>query len=152
VLTRVRRLRQRLMQRSRERRAVLRAARDGDVQAFLHVAQRSFVELQGAWDRADLPAMGRFVTAPLLAELREQLEARGPNPNRTEVLELHAQLLALEEMHEAFVASVEFSGVIREQLGQSARPFRELWLLAKPKAEPRLHDRGWQLARVQSLS
>ena len=68
MLTRMRRLRQRLMQRSRERRAALRAARDGDVQAFLHVAQRSFLELQGAWDRADLPAMGRFVTAPLLAE------------------------------------------------------------------------------------
>ncbi len=152
MLRRVGRLPQRLLQRSRERRAGLLAARDGDLQAFLQVAQRSFVEMQGAWDRADLPAIGRFVTEPLLAELREQLQARGESPNRTEVLELHAQLLALEELHEAFVASVEFSGLIREQLGQAARPFRELWLLAKPKDEPRSQDRGWQLARVQSLS
>jgi predicted lipid-binding transport protein (Tim44 family) len=130
-----------------------RAAREGDVQAFLRVARHSFVQLQAAWDRADVPAMGLFVTEPLLAELREQLAARGEAPNRTEVLELHAKLLALEEMHEAFVASVEFSGLIREQLGQAAQPFRELWLLAKPKvAAPQAAEQGWQLARVQSLS
>lgn len=148
MLKRIRQLRQRVLQRSRARRAELRAARDGDVQAFLQVARQGFVELQAAWDRADLPAMASFVAEPLLAELSEQLQARGECPNRTEVLELHAKLLALEEMHEAFVASVEFSGVIREQLGQAGRPFRELWLLAKPKAA----EQRWRLARVQSLS
>jgi predicted lipid-binding transport protein (Tim44 family) len=131
------------------------AAIDRELQAFLQVARQSFVELQAAWDRADLPAMRLFVTDPLLAELREELQSRGEAPNRTEVLELRAKLLALEELHEAFVASVEFSGVIREQLGQAGQPFRELWLLAKPKAPPQAAqspEPGWQLARVQSLS
>jgi hypothetical protein len=77
-----------------------------------------------------------------------QLEHRGPAPNCTEVLELDARLLAMEELREAFVASVEFSGLIREQLDARAAPFRELWLLANLKTT----GRGWRLARVQSLS
>ncbi len=119
-----------------------------DLQAFLKVARDSFLQMQAAWDRADLPALGRMATETLLADLREQLAQRGPGPNRTEVLELQARLLALEEMTEAFVASVEFSGLIRERLEDGAEPFKELWLLAKVKAA----NRGWQLARVQSLS
>jgi hypothetical protein len=54
----------------------------------------------------------------------------------------------MEELHEAFVASVEFSGLIREQQDRAAAPFRELWLLANVKAA----GCGWKLARVQSLS
>ena len=125
-----------------------RATCGDDTQAFLQVARESFMQMQAAWDRADLPALGVLATEPLLQDLREQLARRGPGPNHTEVLELQAKLLALEELHEAFVASVEFSGLISERLGQAASPFRELWLLAKVKAV----GQGWQLARVQSLS
>jgi predicted lipid-binding transport protein (Tim44 family) len=119
-----------------------------DLEAFLVVARQSFVRMQAAWDAADLPALATLATEPLLEDLRSQLQQRGPGPNRTEVLELRARLLAMEELHEAYVASVEFSGVICEQRGSDAAPFRELWLLAKLKAT----GRGWQLARVQSLS
>jgi len=118
-----------------------------DVEDFLHVARQSFVSLQAAWDAADLRALAALTTDQLLAELRDQLDARGPGPNRTEVLELDARLLGMEELAEAFVASVEFSGLIRERLDLRAAPFRELWLLAKLKSA----GRGWQLARVQAL-
>jgi predicted lipid-binding transport protein (Tim44 family) len=121
---------------------------DGDVQAFLQVARDSFVQMQAAWDRADLPALGLLATETLLDELREQLAERGPGPNCTEVLELQARLLALEEMAGARIASVEFSGLIRERLDEQAEPFRELWLLANVQPA----NRGWRLARVQSLS
>jgi predicted lipid-binding transport protein (Tim44 family) len=114
---------------------------------FLQLARQSFVQLQAAWDRADLEALRSLTTEPLLAELRDQLDERGTGPNRTEVVSLDARLLDLEELHEAFVASVEFSGLIRERLDDAAAPFRELWLLANLKAS----GRGWQLARVQSL-
>jgi predicted lipid-binding transport protein (Tim44 family) len=120
----------------------------GDLQAFLQVARDSFVQMQAAWDRADLSALGLMATDALLDDLREQLAQRGPGPNCTEVLELQARLLALEEMSGALLASVEFSGLIRERLDEHAAPFKELWLLAKVNAA----ERGWQLARVQSLS
>ena len=119
----------------------------GDVEDLLQLARLSFVQMQSAWDRADLQALGRVATDTLLEDLREGLAQRGPGPNCTEVVHLDARLLALEELHEAFVASVEFSGLIRERRDDPAAPFRELWLLAKLKSA----GRGWQLARVQSL-
>jgi predicted lipid-binding transport protein (Tim44 family) len=119
-----------------------------DLAAFLQVARQSFVQLQAAWDRADLGALGSLTTEPLFEELREQLSARGPGPNRTEVLALDARVLALDDLNEAYVASVEFSGLIRERADDAAVPFRELWLLANLKSA----DRGWRLARIQALA
>ncbi len=125
-----------------------RSARQHDIEELLRLARLSFVQMQAAWDRADLQALGLMASAPLLAELREQLSQRGPGSNHTEVLQLEARLLELAELGEAFVASVEFSGLIRERLDCAAAPFRELWLLANDKRA----GRGWQLACVQSLS
>lgn len=118
-----------------------------DVEDLLAVARQSFVRLQAAWDAADLGALSALTTETLLLDLSEQLAARGPGPNRTEVLALDARLLAVEELQEAFVASVEFSGLIRERLDDGAAPFRELWMLARLKTA----DPGWRLARVQAL-
>jgi predicted lipid-binding transport protein (Tim44 family) len=152
----LRRLRRRVFERLAWRKAVAvapagaeqAALKPAQIEEVLRVARQSFVELQAAWDRADLGALRQLTTEPLLEDLRDQLAQRGPAPNHTEVVSLDARLLGLEELHEAFVASVEFSGLIREQLNASACPFRELWLLANVKAA----GRGWQLARVQSLS
>jgi predicted lipid-binding transport protein (Tim44 family) len=148
VLTRLARLRRRVALRRRGPSPAPAASAGPDVEAFLSVARQSFVRLQAAWDQADLPALASMTTENLLEELRLQLAERGPAPNCTEVLKLDARLLAMEELREAFVASVEFSGLIREQRDAGAAPFRELWLLANLKAA----GRGWQLARVQSLS
>ncbi len=125
-----------------------RVKRTPGVPEFLQVARQSFLELQAAWDRADWRALQQLATEPLLADLREQYAMRGDGPNHTEVIELHAELLALEELRDAFVASVEFRGLIRERDDAVAEPFRELWLLANIKAA----DRGWKLARVQALA
>jgi predicted lipid-binding transport protein (Tim44 family) len=140
------------LQRLRRNAAPWRLRRIGpggtDVEEVLQLARLSFVQFQAAWDRADLQSLSALATAPLLEDLRSQLAERGPGPNHTEVLQVEARLLALEEMREAFVASVEFSGLIRERLDDAAAPFRELWLLANVKTA----GRGWQLAQVQSLS
>jgi predicted lipid-binding transport protein (Tim44 family) len=119
-----------------------------DMADFLEIARRSFVCVQQAWDRADLTALSHLATGPLLEELRSQLAERGPGPNHTEVVRIEARLLAVETLREAQLASVEFSGLIREEIGAHARPFRELWMLARLQGtEP-----GWRVARVQALS
>jgi predicted lipid-binding transport protein (Tim44 family) len=136
---------------ARRARAVVRAkvrASGVDVEALLVLARQSFVKLQAAWDAADMHALEACTTPTLLADLREQLRSRGGESNRTEVLALRAELLAVEEIREAYVASVEFSGLIREHVNRPEAPFRELWLLAHAKdAAP-----GWRIAGVQSLS
>jgi predicted lipid-binding transport protein (Tim44 family) len=120
-----------------------------DVDEFLRLARLSFLRLQAAWDAADLPLLERLTTAPLLADLREQLDARGAAQNRTDVLDLQARLLAFEEMRDAFVASVEFSGLIREGEDACVNEFRELWMLTRLKPS---HNEAWQLAQVQALA
>lgn len=120
-----------------------------DVDEFLRLARLSFVRLQAAWDAADLATLERLTTGPLLADLREQLQARGAGLNRTDVLQLQAQLLAFEELRDAFVASVEFSGLIQEGADTAATEFRELWLLTKLKPHG---GEAWQLAQMQALA
>ena len=63
------------------------------------------------------------------------------------MLQLSARLLSLDDLQEALLASVEFSGFIREEHERDAAPFRELWMLASVKAA----GPGWKLARVQAL-
>ncbi len=126
-----------------------------DVEQFLGLARMSFLRLQAAWDAGDLPTLERLTTGPLRAELREQLQARGNGANRTEVLDLQATLLAFEDLQEAYVASIEFSGVIREADDAAAADFRELWLLTHLKADdasPDTSPQAWQLAQVQALA
>jgi predicted lipid-binding transport protein (Tim44 family) len=126
-----------------------------DVEQFLHLARLSFVRLQAAWDAGDLPTLERLTVGPLLDELQEQLRARGAGLNRTDVVDLQARLLAFEELREAFVASVEFSGLIRERADAGAAEFRELWLLTrlKPSAQSTSPPmEAWQLAQVQALA
>jgi predicted lipid-binding transport protein (Tim44 family) len=124
-----------------------RAAR-AEVDELLSLARASFVQMQAAWDRADLPAMACLATGPLLEELRCQLLERGPGLNHTEVVSLKARLLSMDDLSEAQVASVEFSGLIQEDPAGGPEPFRELWLLANIKAA----GHGWKLARVQALA
>lgn len=119
-----------------------------EVDELLSLARATFVQMQVAWDRADLHALGRLATGPLLEELRCQLQERGPAENHTAVVSLKARLLSMDDLRDAQVASVEFSGLIQEDPEFAATPFRELWLLAKVKAA----DHGWRLARVQALA
>ena len=125
-----------------------------DTEQFLSLARMSFLRLQTAWDAGDLAELQRLTTGPLLAELREQIEARGGGINRTEVIDLQARLLAFEELGEAFVASVEFSGLVREYANAAPADFRELWLLThlKPIDESLDSPASWQLAQVQALA
>ena len=46
------------------------------------------------------------------------------------------------------VASVHFSGMIREAAGTAAMPFNEVWNLAKPVSG----DKGWVIAGIQQLA
>lgn len=121
-----------------------------DVAGFVDAAKRNFVTLQDAWDRSDIAALRSMMTDSMVAEIRSQLaerEAQFPGqPNKTEVVMLEAQLLGIEEQAEAYLASVEFNGVIREDESSGPSPFREVWNMTKPK-----NGGGWLVAGVQAL-
>jgi len=113
----------------------------------LEAARSRFLRLQAAWDAGDVQALGHLTTPDMLQELLPVLGSRVGGPSRTDVITLHATLLDIEELGAAWLASVEFSGLIRESAEQGAVPFRELWMLAAAKdGAP-----SWRLARQQAL-
>lgn len=120
---------------------------DFDVQKFLRSANTYFLRLQTAWDRKDTDDLKQFVTQEIYAELKTQLKQRGDAFNKTGVDTLDAELLKLETGDGKYVASVKFSGMIREE-GNQANPFVEVWSLTK-----RLESTGgWRLAGIQQFS
>ena len=122
-----------------------------DVAGFVEAAKRNFITLQDAWDRADVAMLRSMMTDTMVSEIRTQLaerEAQNPGqPNKTEVVMLEAQLLGIEELADGYMASVEFNGMIREDLSAGPSPFREVWNMTKPKSG----NSGWLVAGVQAL-
>ena len=118
-----------------------------DGEQVLAAARGRFIGLQAAWDAGDVTTLQSLTTPEMLDELLHVLTSRGAGPSRTDVITLHAELLGLEELSADYLASVEFSGLIRESAEQGAVPFRELWMLACTKdGTP-----SWRLARQQAL-
>jgi len=123
---------------------------DFDVQGFVAAAKDNFISLQAAWDRADIPALRAMMTDSMLHEIQTQLAERGQlvqGPNSTEVVMLEAQLLGIEDLGEGYMASIEFSGMMREEAHAAPNPFREVWNMTKPKTG----GAGWLVAGVQAL-
>lgn len=124
---------------------------DFDVDGFLGASKANFVNLQAAWDRSDIPSLRAMMTDEMLAQIKSQLAEReqhtGGAPNQTEVVMLEAHLLGIEELEQGYMASVEFSGLIREDVSAGPNPFREVWNITRPKAGPG----GWLVAGVQAL-
>jgi len=122
-----------------------------DSEGFLAACKTNFVTLQGAWDRSDISALRDMMTDEMLGQIKTQLAEReshtGGTVNKTDVLRLDAQLLGIEETADVYMASVEFSGMIREDESAGASPFREVWNMTKP----RHGSGGWLVAGVQAL-
>ncbi len=122
-----------------------------DADTFLSQAKANFIRLQAAWDASDIPSLRAMMTDDMLSEIRQQLADRethtGGGTNQTDVVMLNAQLLGIEDVGPGYMASVEFSGMIREEPSAGPSPFREVWNMTKPKDG----SAGWLVAGVQAL-
>jgi predicted lipid-binding transport protein (Tim44 family) len=121
-----------------------------DTEGFLKAAKANFVTLQAAWDKADVASLRSMMTDNMLQEIKSQLAERathtGGGNNETAVVMIEAHLLGIEELGSEYMASVEFSGMIREEPSAGPSPFREVWNMTKPKT-----GGGWLVAGVQAL-
>jgi predicted lipid-binding transport protein (Tim44 family) len=121
---------------------------DFDTDAFLRNAKIYYVRLQAAWDAGNLEDIREFTTPEMFAEIKMDLSERGAEVNKTDVVTLEGELLGIEDSPAQHLASVRFSGMIREKAGEPAQPFAEVWNLAKPVSGPG----GWLLAGIQQTS
>lgn len=117
---------------------------DFDAAAFTRHAKLNFTRLQQAYDDADVSALREVLSDEVYREIEAELSRSAPGAARTEVVNLDAQVLAVVIEGNHYVASVRFSGQLREGTGVP-EPFRETWHLEKP----RLGGGGWLVSGIQ---
>jgi len=125
-----------------------RAIPDAEVEAFLRVAKTSFIRLQAANDAKDLDDIRDYTTPEMYAEIAMQLAERGEAPQKTEVVDLRAELLDNAVEGDFAWASVRFSGAMRESPDATPEPFDEVWNVRKNLRE---RDPAWLIAGIQQF-
>lgn len=116
-----------------------------DSEGFLRVAKLNFIRLQAANDARNLDDIREFVSPELFAEIRMQMDERGNAAQQTDIVTLNAELLEVSTEDNRHIASVHFSGMIREVADAAAAPFDEVWNLSKPSEG----GKGWVIAGIQ---
>lgn len=117
---------------------------DFDTATFLANAKARFVEIQAVWDSGNLDKLREYMTDDLMAEIKPEILAR-KEPSHTEVVLLNAELLGFEAVSGGHLASVRYSGMLREEKGAEAFRFEEVWNLYKAD------NAGWLLAGIQQI-
>ncbi|MBT8571126.1 Tim44 domain-containing protein [Polynucleobacter paneuropaeus] len=115
--------------------------------SFLENAKQFFVRLQKAWDLGDLVSLKEYTTPEMFITIEQDLAGRFDASNQTEVVSMQASLLGIETADGNYYCSVQFTGMIREQVSAPASNFSEIWNLSKPVNGPG----GWVLAGIQQL-
>lgn len=118
---------------------------DFPIDSFLRGAKASFIRLQAANDRKDLNDIREYTTPEVFAEISLQLQERGDALQTTEVLNIDAALIEVVTEGAFSIASVRYSGQLRENKG-AIEHINEIWHLQKalqPSNAP------WLLAGIQ---
>lgn len=118
-----------------------------DKEQFLENAKMLFLQLQEASDQQNLEVLREYTTPELFALLRKDMLARTTATSFTQVLTLGADLIAVEQSNQEYLASVRFVGSIREDLGGPVEEFTEVWNWLKPISG----NAGWILSGIQQI-
>lgn len=124
------------------------APADFNAESFMRHAKLNFVRLQAANDAGNLDDIREFTTPEMFAEISLQLQERGAIMQKTDVVSLDAELLGVSAEFGQYVASVRFSGLIRETANDDAKAFNEIWHIARPLDG----KRNWAIAGIQQAS
>ncbi|WP_236580411.1 Tim44 domain-containing protein [Rubrivivax sp. A210] len=119
-----------------------------DSEGFARTAKLIFIRLQAANDSADLDDLRRFTTPELFAEIRLELQERGPSPQQTDVVKVETEVLDVVDEGERQIVSVRFHGQVVEEKGAAATDFDEVWHLVKPLDD----SRSWAIAGIEQYS
>ncbi|SFU62512.1 Predicted lipid-binding transport protein, Tim44 family [Nitrosomonas eutropha] len=120
-----------------------------DVDSFLKNAKGSFITLQLAHDSGDLEEIRAFTTPELFAEISKQITERGNATQQTDVTHVNAALLDITTQDNHAVASVRFTGELREAPGAQLETFDEIWHVEKDLVAS---DSAWLLSGIQQAS
>ncbi|MBT9488563.1 MAG: Tim44 domain-containing protein [Rubrivivax sp.] len=118
---------------------------DFDKPAFERLAKMIFIRMQAANDTADINDLRNFTTPELFADLRLDIQERGPAAQHTDVVEVNAEVLDFAQEPERQIVSVHYQGKVVEAAGEDPVAFDEIWHLVKPTDD----SRNWAIAGIQ---
>jgi len=121
---------------------------DFDVQGFVRNAKMSFIRLQAANDAKDLSDVRDYTTPQVYASVAMQMQERGDVAQRTEVVSINAQLMQVVTEGDKMIASVRFTGLIREDDAANPEPVDEVWHVEKNVADS---NSSWLIAGIQQV-
>ena len=116
---------------------------------FLRQAKANFLRLQDANDKGDINDIREFTTPEVSAEIGLQIQERGGKAQHTEVMTLNAEMADVVTEGDHVIASVRFSGLIREEEGAGAEAFNEIWHIQKSTSQP---NGSWFIAGIQQAN
>jgi predicted lipid-binding transport protein (Tim44 family) len=119
-----------------------------DGSSFAEGAKTHFVRLQAAWDKGDFRDIRDYTSPELFAELKRERDKLGEESHYTEVVTLNAQLLETRREGDQLVASVHFTGLVREEEGASANALSEIWHVVHDWDAP---QGDWLIAGIQQV-
>jgi predicted lipid-binding transport protein (Tim44 family) len=121
---------------------------DFPLEAFLRSAKTTFIRLQAANDRKDLDDIREYTTPEMFAEISMQLRERDDAPQKTDVLSLNTDLLEVANENDYAIASVRFTGRLRENNG-APESVDEIWHVQKNLRD----DKSvWLLSGIQQIA
>jgi predicted lipid-binding transport protein (Tim44 family) len=115
---------------------------------FLREAKKQFLRLQDANDRGDINDIREYVTPEMFAELSMQIRERNGKSNVTEVVTLNAEIADVVTEGDLAIASVRFSGMIREEANGPAEAFSEIWHIQKSQSQS---NATWFISGIQQV-
>ncbi len=121
---------------------------DFPVESFLRSAKTSFIRLQAANDRRDLNDIREYTTPEMFAEISMQMQERDAAIQNTEVMAINTDLLEVANEGDWAIASVRFTGQLRENNG-APESVDEIWHVQKNLKD----DKSvWLLAGIQQTT
>lgn len=119
---------------------------DFDVEPFVKNAKKAFIQLQAANDTKDVSGLRDFMTPELYAEIAPEIMNR-EGDQRVDIVQLNADVLEVVQENNRWVASVRFSGLLREEGDSAPESFTEMWHVVKPVSG----SGSWMLAGIQQV-
>lgn len=116
--------------------------------AFAEGAKSHYIRLQAAWDKADWADIRTYTTPALFTELQAEHRRSATEGQYTEVVTINSELLQVQRDGDLVLASVRFSGLIREEAQGPAEAFDEVWHVQHAWASP---AGDWLISGIQQM-
>jgi predicted lipid-binding transport protein (Tim44 family) len=117
-----------------------------DAEQFARHAKTNFARLQEANDKRDVSTMRDYMTPGLFAAINAQIDPMGV-VQHTEIINLDAEVIEVVTENSVHIASVRFTGSLRDKADPQAESFDEIWHLEKPLDG----SSGWLISGIQQV-